>query len=152
MPRVIFTSNTDLWSTPQDLFDSLDIEFEFTLDVCASAVNAKCPKFFTVDDDGLSKEWTGNCWMNPPYGREIGKWMRKAYESSLAGATVVCLIPSRTDTAWWHDFVMKASEIRYVRGRLKFGGVKGSAPFASSIVVFRPKVTGQASVARQAIS
>jgi len=129
----LFTSNTDLWSTPQSLFDELDKEFHFTLDVCATDENAKCERYFTKEDDGLSQEWKGVCWMNPPYGREIGKWIKKAYESR---ATVVCLIPARTDTAWWHDYVMKAKEIRYIRGRLKFGGSKNSAPFPSAIVVF----------------
>ena len=88
--------------------------------------------------DGLQQNWTGMCWMNPPYGKEIGKWLKKAYESSINGAIVVCLIPARTDTAWWHDYVMKG-KIRFIRGRLKFGGNKNSAPFPSAIVVFSGK-------------
>ncbi len=87
--------------------------------------------------DGLALTWLGTCWMNPPYGRKIGQWVRKAYESSLLGATVVCLLPARTDTAWWHDYVVKG-EIRFLRGRLKFGGQKNSAPFPSAVVVYRP--------------
>jgi phage N-6-adenine-methyltransferase len=131
-----FSSQTDMWSTPQDKFDELDYEFDFDCDVCATADNAKCVKYFTKEEDGLQQEWTGTCWMNPPYGRAIKKWVQKAYESSLAGATVVCLLPARTDTAWWHDYCIKG-EIRFLRGRLKFGGQKNSAPFPSAIVIFR---------------
>ena len=107
----LMSSKTDLWATPQDFFDALDAEFGFTLDVCATADNAKCPRYFTADDDGLSQEWAGVCWMNPPYGREIGQWMSKAVDASTNGATVVCLVPARTDTAWWHDSATKG-EIR----------------------------------------
>jgi len=135
----LFTSNKDTWETPQEFFDKLNEEFNFELDVCADAENAKCKEFFSKEMDGLTQEWTGSCWMNPPYGREIGKWIEKAYESSLNGATVVCLLPSRTDTKWWHDYCMKG-EIRFVRGRLKFGGSKNSAPFPSAVVIFREKV------------
>jgi phage N-6-adenine-methyltransferase len=137
----LFTSATDDWGTPQDLFDELDNEFQFELDVCASDNNHKCHRYFTRADDGLAQDWRGVCWMNPPYGRTIKDWMRKAYESSINGATVVCLVPARTDTAWWHDYAMQG-EIRFLRGRLKFtttGGEKqGSAPFPSAIVIFRP--------------
>ncbi len=136
---VHFSSATDDWATPQEFFDELDAEFDFTLDVCASDSNAKCGLYFTRDDDGLSQTWdTHRCWMNPPYGREIKGWMRKAYGSSLEGALVVCLVPARTDTAWWHDYAAKATEIRFVRGRLRFGSAKHSAPFPSAVVVFRP--------------
>lgn len=131
---VHFSSKTDLWSTPQDFFDELNKEFGFTLDVCATHDNAKCQTYYTIDQDGLAQEWEGVCWMNPPYGREIGKWMEKAYESSLNGATVVCLVPARTDTKWWHEYVMKG-DIRFLRGRLKFGNSKNSAPFPSAVVV-----------------
>jgi hypothetical protein len=86
--------------------------------------------------DGLQQKWKGVCWMNPPYGKEIKKWMKKAYESSLEGATVVCLVPSRTDTKWWHEYAMKG-EIEFIKGRLKFGGSKNSAPFPSAVVVFK---------------
>ena len=133
----LFTSKTDLWETPQAIFDDLNKEFGFNTDVCAIPSNAKCSHFYSPDVDGLSQAWYGVCWMNPPYGRSIGAWIKKAYESAKAGATVVCLLPSRTDTAWWHDFCMKASEIRYIRGRLKFGNSKNSAPFPSAIVIFR---------------
>lgn len=134
----MLSSNTDLWETPQDFFDKQsEIYGPFDLDVCANKENAKCTKYFDKDQDGLKQEWIGKCWMNPPYGREIGKWMKKAYESSLQGATVVCLIPSRTDTKWWHDWASKG-EITFVRGRLKFGNKSNSAPFPSAIVVFKP--------------
>ena len=132
----LMTSNTDLWSTPRDFFDDYNAIYHFDVDVCATSENALCAKFYSPKDDGLSKEWHGVCWMNPPYGREIGKWMKKAYESSLHGATVVCLVPARTDTAWWHEYAMKG-EIEFIRGRLKFGGRKNNAPFPSSVVVFQ---------------
>ncbi len=135
---VHFSSNTDLWETPQDFFDRLNDEFGFELDVCALPENAKCPRFFTPEDDGLQQEWKGICWMNPPYGRQIGNWVRKAYESAQNGATVVCLLPARTDTRWWHEYCMKG-EVRFIRGRLKFGGSKNSAPFPSAIVIFAPR-------------
>ena len=134
---VHFSSQTDLWATPQEFFDSLNAEFGFTLDVCALPQNAKCSSFFTPAVDGLQQVWRGVCWMNPPYGRAIGMWMRKAYEAATNGATVVCLVPARTDTAWWHTYAAKG-EIRFVRGRLKFGDSPHAAPFPSAIVVFRP--------------
>lgn len=131
-----FSSESDSWATPQDLFNKLNEHFGFTLDVCAEPHNAKCERYFTAEQDGLLQEWTGVCWMNPPYGREIGRWMKKAYESSLQGATVVCLVPSRTDTKWWHSYAVKG-EILFLKGRLKFGSAKNSAPFPSAIIVFR---------------
>jgi phage N-6-adenine-methyltransferase len=140
---VHFSSATDLWATPQQTFDRLNEEFGFETDVCALPSNAKCARFYTPEQNGLSQEWRGVCWMNPPYGRAIGKWMCKAYESALTGATVVCLVPARTDTAWWHDYAAKG-EVRFLRGRLKFGGAKNSAPFPSAIVVFRPHAIARA--------
>ena len=131
----MFSSNTDLWYTPQDFYEKLNEEFNFELDVCSDGKNNKCDKYFTEEEDGLKQKWEGVCWMNPPYGRTIGKWMKKAYESSLEGATVVCLVPSRTDTKWWHDYAMNG-EIRFVKGRLKFGGSTTSAPFPSALVIF----------------
>lgn len=133
----MFSSETDLWATPQDFFNKCNEEFNFTLDVCATEENAKCDKYFTKQIDGLSQKWEGVCWMNPPYWREIKAWMKKAYESSLEGAVVVCLVPARTDTAWWHDYAMKAEEIRFISGRLKFGNAKNSAPFPSALVIFK---------------
>ena len=135
---VHFSSATDLWSTLQDFFDKMNAEFHFTLDVCATAANAKCARFFSPADDGLAQQWTGTCWMNPPYGRTIGQWMAKAREAAEKGATVVCLVPARTDTRWWQDNVSKAQDVRFLRGRLKFGGATNSAPFPSAVVVFRP--------------
>jgi phage N-6-adenine-methyltransferase len=132
---VHFSSATDNWATPQKLFDELNQRYNFELDVCASLENAKCPRFFSLEDDGLAQDWQGACWMNPPYGRAIKDWMAKAYESSKNGAKVVCLVPARTDTAWWHDYAMKG-EITFLRGRLKFGDSKNSAPFPSALVVF----------------
>jgi phage N-6-adenine-methyltransferase len=132
-----FSSETDEWPTPDSFFSEMVGEFGgFDLDPCCTVSSAKAPKFFTKEDDGLAQDWTGRVWMNPPYGREIGKWMRKAHESHLAGAEVVCLVPARTDTAWWHDYAMKG-EIRFIRGRIKFGGAKHSAPFPSALVIFR---------------
>jgi phage N-6-adenine-methyltransferase len=136
---VHFSSETDVWSTPDWLFTMLDKEFHFTCDVCADDTNAKCPAYFTKDVDGISQKWTGVCWCNPPYGAEIPLWVQKAFEASLYGATVVCLLPARVDTRWWHRFVMDKAEIRYLPGRLKFGGEKNSAPFPSAVVVFRLK-------------
>jgi phage N-6-adenine-methyltransferase len=134
--ELMFSSQTDLWATPSDFFAELDAEFGFDLDVCASPENAKCEKYYTQTDDGLAQPWHGRCWMNPPYGREIGKWVRKAYESHLESAMVVCLLPARTDTKWWHDYCRKG-EIRYVKGRIKFGGQENGAPFPSAVVIFR---------------
>lgn len=132
---VHFSSATDLWATPQEFFDRLDAVHSFTLDACANSDNAKCDRYFTKEQDGLAQSWDGVVWMNPPYGREIGHWMRKAYESSQQGATVVCLVPARTDTRWWHDYAIKG-QIEFIRGRLKFGGHKSNAPFPSAVVTF----------------
>jgi phage N-6-adenine-methyltransferase len=136
---VHFSSKTELWATPMDFFQKWsDFIGGFDLDVCANQENAKCQKFFSKEDDGLSQDWNGKCWMNPPYGKEIGHWMKKAYESSQQGATVVCLVPSRTDTKWWHEYAMKG-KITFIKGRLKFGEAKNSAPFPSAVVVFESK-------------
>lgn len=134
----LFTSKTDLWATPQEFFDRYNKVYNFELDVCATKENAKCDKYYTLEDDGLIQDWAkdgGFIWMNPPYGRDIIKWMKKAYEESLKGSTVVCLVPSRTDTKWWHEYAMKG-DIEFIRGRLKFGDSKNSAPFPSAVVVF----------------
>ncbi|QHZ55797.1 adenine methyltransferase [Brevibacillus sp. NSP2.1] len=139
--KAMFKSEREEWETPQEFFDKLNDEFGFQLDVCALPTNAKCERYFTPDDDGLHQEWTGVCWMNPPYGREIGKWVKKAYESAKQGATVVCLLPARTDVKWWHDYCMKA-EIRLVRGRMKFVGADNMAPFPNAVVIFSPASAG----------
>lgn len=135
---VHFSSKTDLWSTPQDFFDNLNAKYNFTLDPCATAENAKCEKFYTPEDDGLSKDWSNEIvFMNPPYGRGIVRWMEKAANS---GTTVVCLVPARTDTRWWHSYVIDmGAEVQFVRGRLKFGESKNSAPFPSAVVIYRTR-------------
>jgi phage N-6-adenine-methyltransferase len=132
---VHFSSQSDEWETPRDLFAELDAIFHFDLDACASPHNAKVPRYFAKEDDALRQRWTGTVWMNPPYGREISAFMRKAYEESVRGATVVCLVPSRTDTDWWHRYA-KRGVVIHLRGRLKFGGASSSAPFPSAVVIF----------------
>lgn len=131
---LFFSSKSEEWATPQDFFEQIDKEFHFTLDACATDKNAKCKKYYTKKQDGLSQEWTGTVWCNPPYGRNIGDWIKKAYESK---ATVVLLLPARTDTKWFHDYVLGKAEVRFVKGRLKFGGCKNSAPFPSMLVVYK---------------
>ena len=120
MTNVHFKSEIDTWETPVELFRRLDAEFRFDLDVCALPATAKCARYFTPEEDGLAQRWEGVCWMNPPYGRQITHWMRKAFEESQGGATVVCLVPARTDTEWWHQYALRG-EIRFLRGRLRFG-------------------------------
>lgn len=134
----LLTSTTDDWETPTALFEELNREFGFTLDVCANEGNAKCSHYYSKEQDGLAQKWSGVCWMNPPYGSTIKQWMERAYQASMEGCTVVCLVPARTDTAWWHDYAAKG-EIRFIRGRLKFGDSKNSAPFPSAVIIFRPQ-------------
>lgn len=136
MNTVHFMSEKMDWGTPQELFDRLNQEFHFTLDVCALPENAKCKRFFSPKENGLQQKWASVCWMNPPYGREIEKWMEKALQESERGATVVCLVPARTDTEWWHKYALHG-EIRFIRGRVKFQGANATAPFPSAIVIFR---------------
>lgn len=141
LTRGLFTSRTEEWETPDYVFAPLDKEFAFQVDVCATSDNTKCENFFDKSIDGLKEERSPlRCWMNPPYGKSISRWMRKACDESERGALVVCLIPSRTDTRWWHDWVMKASEIRFISGRLNFGNQKQSAPFPSCIVIYYPEL------------
>lgn len=145
MPRRRFwtdihaSSRTDQWATPKAFFDTLDAEFGFTIDACASPDNAKCAAYFTADDNGLLQDWGDETvWVNPPYGRDItGLWVEKGFHASRAGATVVMLVPARTDTRWWHDWAMRG-DVRFVRGRLRFGDGRAPAPFPSAVVVFRP--------------
>lgn len=135
---VHFSSKSHEWTTPQWLFDALDREFGFTLDPRATKENAKCDRYFTSEENGLEQDWTDEaCFCNPPYGSQIGKWVSKAFESSLRGAVCVLLLPARTDTNWFHRYCLKG-EIRFFKGRLKFGDGTNSAPFPSMIVVFRP--------------
>lgn len=137
--NLMFSSKKDLWSTPQDFFDKLNEEFHFTLDVCALPENAKCEKFYTPEDDGLHQPWDGVVWCNPPYGRQIGKWVYTGLIASmLRGSTVVMPLPARTDTKWFHEWIYGKAEVRFIKGRLKFGGSKNAAPFPSMVVIFRP--------------
>ncbi len=137
----LYSSNKADWSTPQELFDSLDREFFFILDACANEENSKCTCFYDEEQDGLSKPWVGTVWMNPPYGRGIDKWVEKAYtESRKEGCICVCLLPVRSDTRWWHRFVMRSSEIRLLTRRLSFEHSNNKAPFPAAIVVFRSEV------------
>lgn len=134
------SSATDDWATPQDVFDKLHAEFQFTVDAASSDENAKLPRHWTKQTDGLLQSWAGeSVFCNPPYGRGIGEWCRKAAECKADVA--VLLIPARTDTKWWHEWVMPQAEIRFIRGRLKFGGHTNSAPFPSAIAVYRPGST-----------
>lgn len=132
---------THEWETPRELFDALDAEFGFGLDAAASDDNALCERYYTRRDNALWFNWDargGAAWCNPPYGQEIARWVRKCYEQSQIGMVVVMLIPARTDTTYWHQYVMRAAEIRFVRLRLRFSGSSINAPFPSAVVVFRP--------------
>lgn len=137
--NLMFSSKTDLWSTPQDFYNNLDKEFNFNLDPCSTHENAKCEEHFTIVEDGLKQNWGGyTVFCNPPYGRELKKWVEKAYlESKKDNTKVVMLIPARTDTIYFHNYIYgKAKEIRFIKGRLKFGECKNPAPFPSMVVVF----------------
>lgn len=143
MKDVLFSSKTDQWPTPQDFYDELDREFHFTLDPCADAENHKTMLYFTKEQDGLKQDWGGHIvFCNPPYGKDINRWVEKAYmEGHKDGTIVVLLIPARTDTRWFHDYVYHRAEIRHVKGRLKYGGGRYNAPFPSMVVIFRgPKM------------
>ena len=159
--QTAFSSETDMWSTPQKFFDEYNAIYCFNTDVCATKDDTKCEHYYDKEVDGLAQKWEGVCWMNPPYGspefpcksgckkKKCGErgyhtseyvpgiidWMRKAYEESLTGVTVVCLIPARTDTKWWHDYAIKG-DIEFIRGRLKFGDSDNSAPFPSAVAIF----------------
>ena len=137
----MLSSNTDLWATPQYFFDSLDKEFHFTLDPCATDTNHKCEKYYTKEQDGLKQDWgKETVFCNPPYGREIGKWVAHAYDNFYFWCnTTVLLLPARTDTKWFHDYIYGKAEIRFLRGRLKFGDAKDSAPFPSMVVIYQKR-------------
>lgn len=153
----MYSSATDNWPTPADFYDRLDAEFGFGLDVCSSTTNHKAPAYFALDHedperrDGLTADWAaddsvGAIWMNPPYGRGIETWMSKAHGTARqSGRTVVCLVPVRTPSRWWHDWVLETgAEVRYVKGRITFGDAKHAAPFGSAVVIYRPTdVTGE---------
>lgn len=141
-----FQSNSCEWGTPPEFFKRMQDKYGiFDIDVCATAESTKCSKYFDISANGLEQDWSGLCWMNPPYGRGIGAWIKKAFEESKKGAKVVCLIPARTDTAWWHDYVIKHGKIEFLRGRIKFvpfgenknvGKKQNSAAFPSAVVTF----------------
>ena len=137
--QACLSSKTDNWATPQDFFDNLNEEFHFTLDPCANEENHKCYLFFTKEQDGLTKDWGGHVvFCNPPYGKEIANWVRYSYEQSQKpNTTVVMLIPARTDTRYFHDYIYGKAEIRFIKGRLKFGDATTAAPFPSIVVIYR---------------
>ena len=138
MKKVLFSSASEEWATPQEVYDKLNEEFRFTLDPCATEDNAKCATFFTKQQNGLLQNWEGHrVFCNPPYGQIIYQWVKKAFEESQKPNTkVVMLLPSRTDTRWFHDFIYNKATIRFLKGRLKFGNSNNSAPFPSMIVIF----------------
>ena len=137
--KSMVSSKTNEWTTPQSLFDKLNDEFGFTLDPCCQVETAKCQKYYTQKENGIIQDWSNDVvFMNPPYGGHTGDWIKKALDESRAGATVVCLIVSATDRSYWHEYIFPyASEIRFLRGRIKFGDSKSTAPFASAIIIFR---------------
>lgn len=142
LTKGLMSSNTNEWGTPQDLFDKLNKEFNFTLDPCSSATNYKCEKHYTQEDNGLIQDWSNDIvFCNPPYGKDIPLWVEKAYKENQKGATVVLLIPARTDTRYFHNYIYKQHEIIFIKGRLKFTNEQGktqqSAPFPSMIVIMR---------------
>ena len=139
-----FASENESWETPESVFRPLDDEFHFTLDVCATPENTKCRRFLTRQEDGLSQNWSGVCWMNPPFG-EQRKWVEKAYQEAQRGCIVVCLLPARTNTKWWYNYC-RLGEIRFIQGRPRFKGAKYGLPQPLAIVIFpqcpdRPKVS-----------
>lgn len=134
MKQDLLNSKSENWETPPQFFQALDAVFHFDLDVCALPENAKCSRYYTPEDDGLSQPWNGTVWCNPPYGRSIEEWVKKASESET---TVVMLLPARTDTKWFHDYIYGKAEVRFIRGRLKFGRSKCNSPFPSMVVIFR---------------
>jgi len=131
------------YETPPEVFNPLQKEFGITFDVCATPKNAKCQQFFTVSDNALEKDWNGVCWMNPPFGREMKKWVIKAWTESQKGVTVICLLPARTNTNWWHDYCMKG-EVRFIRGEVKFVGCKNGLWLPMAIVIFNRQTPNKA--------
>jgi phage N-6-adenine-methyltransferase len=143
----LFSSAKDEWPTPPDFFAKLNRRYRFDLDPCASAENAKCATYFTREDDGLAQDWgTHRVFCNPPYGRATGRWARKAFEASQGGALVVLLVPARTDTKWFHQWVRGKAQIEFIKGRLKFGGAKDDAPFPSMLAIYWPEEVGRAAI------
>lgn len=138
MNKIVHSSESTMWETPQDFFDMVDSVFHFTTDVCAVAKNAKCKHYYSPKTDGLQQRWKGRCWMNPPYGRDVGMWIEKAWQESRMNCLVVALLPVRTDTNWFHQFIynQRRVAVKFIRGRLKFGGSEDAAPFPSMLVIF----------------
>ena len=148
--KTLHSSKSVEWGTPQEFFDQYNKIYNFDLDVCATPELAKCKKFFSPKDDGLSKDWKGKCWMNPPYGREIKKWVKKANEEIINGNAeiIVALLPSRTGSGWFQDYVLFTDQkvrvqIEFIRGRLKFKGAENSAPFDSVIVIYKQEAQNE---------
>jgi phage N-6-adenine-methyltransferase len=146
MDKVLFSSKSNEWATPTSLFEKLNRTFNFTLDPCSTDENHKCDNYYTKENNGLVQDWSGeSVFVNPPYGRQIGKWIEKSFnESRKKGTLVVCLIPARTDTIYWHTYCMRAHEIYFIKGRIKFENKEhkpSPAPFPSAVVVFKPELT-----------
>lgn len=144
--ELFFSSKTDQWSTPQDFFDQLDNEFHFTLDPCADETNHKCEKYFTKEQDGLKQSWIGETvFCNPPYGRKVGQWVQKCFQEVYAGncKCAVLLLFANTDTKWFHDWIYHKAEVRFIKGRLKFGGGRVNSPKPSMVVIFRKPGCGK---------
>lgn len=144
--KSLFSSNNDDWETPNTLFNSIDRQYHFVADLAASPKNAKCKQFFAKSDNALLQDWSqysGSKWLNPPYGRQIGKWVKKAYESSKENSDpIVMLLPARTDTRYWHDYIFGKASVEFIKGRIKFehdGASIGTAPFPSAIIVYNSK-------------
>ena len=148
LQKAMVSSKNNLWATPWRFFNELDKEFKFTLDPCAEDKTAKCKKYYTIETNGLDKDWSKDVvFMNPPYGGHTADWIKKAKDEGIKGATVVCLIVSSTDRSYWHDYIFPfASEVRFIRGRIKFGDSKFTAPFASAVVIFKGKREGDCKV------
>lgn len=151
MQDVHFKSGNKEWETPEAFFKPYEKEFNIKLDVCATAANAKCKAYFDKKLNGLHTSWStvnglishgkAACWMNPPYGRGIEKWVKKAHDESLKGVTTVALLPARTDTSWFHNYIYNKHEVRFLKGRIKFVDAPSSAPFPSMIVIFSPPLS-----------
>lgn len=155
MNKVHFQSGNKEWETPDTLFQPLKKEFNIVVDVCATADNTKCKAYFDKKINGLTASWgvsneisvgKAACWMNPPYGRGIDKWVKKAYDESLKGVTTVALLPARTDTSWFHNYIHNKNEVRFLKGRVKFVDAPSTAPFPSMIVIFKPKKQNKLSI------
>jgi phage N-6-adenine-methyltransferase len=138
-----FMSRKQDWTTPRPFFDYWNTRYNFTLDAAAEPHNALCDRYYTTEDDALTQDWEGTVWVNPPYSAGIGKWVGKAYEEARKGATVIMLIPARTETRWWHTYVMQAAEVVLIKGRMRFGGSPINAPFPSCVVIFNPWHRGE---------